>query len=66
MAGIWKGRALSSAAGSLGFLVVTAPFSTLSLNLTHKAKFNLIRRITYLINLVFNIQAKAFPPQHIY
>lgn len=58
----------SSAAGSLGFLVATAPSSalSLSLNLMHKTKFDLIRRIVHLINLIFNIQAEAFLPQHIY
>lgn len=39
---------------------------SLSLNLMHKTKFNLIRKIICLINLIFNIQAEALPPQHIY
>lgn len=30
-------------------------------NRIHKAKFNLIRRIICLINLIFNIQTEAFP-----
>lgn len=36
-------------------------FHCFSLNRIHKAKFNLIRRIIYLINLIFNIQTEAFP-----
>lgn len=45
-----------------------SPFHSLSLSLSlmHKAKFNLMRRIMYLINLIFNIQAEVFPSQHIY
>lgn len=39
---------------------------SLSLNLMHKTKFNLIRRIICLINLIFNIQAGAFTPRRIY
>lgn len=41
-------------------------FHFLSLNLMHKTKFNLIRRIICLINLIFNIQAGAFTPRRIY
>lgn len=66
IARLGNGRALSSADRSLGFVVVTAPFSTLPLHLMHKAKFDLISWIKCLINLMFNIQAEAFPPQHIY
>ena len=65
----FKMAELSSAAGSLGFLVATVPFLlslSLSLNLMHKTKFNLIRRIICLINFIPNIQAGAFPPQRIH
>ena len=41
-------------------------FLSLSLNLMHKTKFNLIRRIICPINLIFNIQAGAFTPRRIY
>ena len=41
-------------------------FHFLSLNLMHKTKFNLIRRIVCLMNLIFNIQAGAFTPRRIY
>lgn len=70
-ASISNGRALSAelcsrVPGLCGGHCTPFHSLSLSLSLTHKAKFNLMRRIMYLINLIFNIQAEVFPSQHIY